>query len=280
MEGAVPAPSTRRSGGASTIFWKTSPKTMLSKILLPMVLAAATALAQPADESALFEQGNRAYAEGEYGAARDAYEQLVKAGSRNPSVFLNLGHADYRLGREAGAAINYRRALALDPGNTAARSSLEHVLQKLGVPAPGLGAPEILGQYISFDLLSLAGSMLFWAGTIVLVFAVFSAKRRLGLAALGVLAAVVGATFVALAWAGDSRIALAKTSIVVGDAVDARSTPADNAQKLADLPLGTPVRVIAARDDWSLVRLPLGVDGWVRSAALEPVFPGALPGNR
>ena len=249
---------------------------MLKKLLL-LFLLAGTALGQPADESAVFEKGNRAYAEGEYGAAREAYEQLVNAGSRNPAVFLNLGHADFRLGRDVPAAINYRRALALDPSNSAARSSLEHVLNKLGVPAPGLGAAEIVGQYISFDLLSLIGSMLFWLGTLTLVFALFSVKKRPGLAALGVLAAIVGATFVALSWAGDSRIALAKTSIVVGDAVDARSTPADNAQKLADLPIGTPVRIIAARDDWSLVRLPLGVDGWVRSAALEPVFPGALP---
>lgn len=250
---------------------------MLRKFFL-LFLLAATAAAQPADETALFEQGNRAYAEGDYGAAREAYEQLVKAGSRNPAVFLNLGHADFRLGREVGAAINYRRALALDPSDSAARSSLEHVLGKLGVPAPGLGAAEIVGQYISFDLLSLLGSLMFWLGTIAVVFALFSVKRHTGLALLGVLIAIVGATFVALAWAGDSRIALAKTSIVIGDAVDARSTPADNAQKLADLPLGTPVRVIAARDDWSLVRLPLGVDGWVRTAALEPVFPGALPG--
>ena len=248
------------------------------RIFLFLLLAAATAAGQPADETALFEQGNRAYAEADYGAAREAYEQLVKAGSRNPAVFLNLGHADFRLGPEVAAAINYRRALALDPSDSAARSSLEHVLAKLGVPAPGLGAAEIVGQYISFDLLSLIGSMLFWFGSIALVFALFSVKRRPGLAVAGVFAAILGATFVALAWAGDSRIALAKTSIVIGDAVDARSTPADNAQKLADLPLGTPVRIIASRDDWSLVRLPLGVDGWVRTAALEPVFPGALPG--
>ena len=252
---------------------------MLSKILTVLLLAATAALAQPADENTFFEQGNRAYAEGDYAAARDAYEQLVKAGSRNPAVFLNLGHADFRLGRDVSAAINYRRALALEPGNTAARSSLEHVLGKLGVPAPGLGAAEIVGKYISFDLLALIGSLLFWAGLILLVFAVFAVKRRPGLAVLGVLVAALGATLVAAAWAGDSRVALAKTSIVVGDAADARSTPADNAQKLADLPVGTPVRVIASRDDWSLVRLPVGVDGWVRSAALEPVFPGALPGN-
>jgi tetratricopeptide (TPR) repeat protein len=250
---------------------------MLKRILLSLLLAVSAAAAQPADEAALFEKGNRAYAEGDYGAAREAYEQLVKAGSRNPAVFLNLGHADFRLGRDVPAAINYRRALALDPSDSAARSSLEHVLNKLGVPAPGLGAAEIVGQYISFDLLSLIGSMLFWLGSLTSVFAIFSVKKRPGLVALGILAAMVGATLVALSWAGDSRIALAKTSIVVGDAVDARSTPADNAQKLADLPLGTPVRVIAAREDWSLVRLPVGVDGWVRSSALEPVFPGALP---
>ena len=237
----------------------------------------ASVAAQPADEAAVFEQGNRAYAEGDYGAAREAYEQLVKAGSRNAAVFLNLGHADFRLGREVPAAINYRRALALEPGNTAARSSLEHVLSKLGVPAPGLGAAEIVGQYISFDLLVLLGSLLFWAGILLFVFALFSAVRRPGLTVAGVLVAIVGATLVSLSWAGDSRIALAQTSIVVADAVDARSTPADNAQKLADLPIGTPVRIIAARDDWSLVRLPVGVDGWVRSSALEPVFPGALP---
>ena len=250
---------------------------MVRKLLLPLLLAVATATAQPADENTLFEQGNRAYAEGDYAAAREAYEQLVKSGSRNPAVFLNLGHADYRLGREVPAAINYRRALALDPANTAARSSLEHVLGELGVPAPGLGAAEIVGQYIRFDLLALIGSLLFWAGTIAFVFAIFSVVRRPGLIVAGVLAAVVGATLVALSWAGDSRIALSKTSIIVGDATDARSTPADNGQKLADLPLGTPGRVIAARDDWSLVRLPVGVDGWVRSSALEPVFPGALP---
>ncbi len=253
---------------------------MLKKIIpasVALLLVAVAAPAQIPDEQELFEEGNRAYAEGDYGAARDAYEKMIKAGSTNPAVFLNLGHADFRLGREVPAAISYRRVLALDPGNSAARSSLEHVMQKLGVPAPGLGAAEVVGQYISFDLLVLLGSLTFWAGIIMVFFALFSSQKRNGLAAGGVIVALIGATAVAVSWAGDSRIALSQTSIVVGDAVDARKTPVDNAQKLVDLPKGTPVRVISARDDWSLVRLPIGVDGWVRSASLEPVFPGALP---
>ena len=226
---------------------------------------------------AIFDRGNAAYAAGDYGAAKDDYEKLVRQGSRDPSVYLNLGHTEFQLGREVAAAINYRRVLALDPGNEAARSSLEHVLTSLGASVPGLGAAEIIGRYISFDLLVLLGSLLFWAGILLVVFAIFSAKKRPGLVVAGVLVAIIGSSAVALSWAGDSRVALSQTSIVAADAVEARNAPTDSAQKLADLAMGTPVRVIAEKDGWSLVRLPIGVDGWVRSASLEAVFPGLLP---
>jgi tetratricopeptide (TPR) repeat protein len=246
-------------------------------LLLALFVSAVPGLAQDAEVPPdSFEEGLRAYAEGDYDAARRAYEKLVAGGSLDPAVFLNLGHADYRAGRVVPAAINYRRALALDPSNTAARSSLEHVLGELGVPAPGLGFAEIVGQYISFDLLVLLGSLLFWAGLLLVVFALFSAGRRRGLAFPGILLALLGATAVAVSWAGDSRIALARTAMVT-DTTAALAAPSANAQKMADLAKTQVVRIIASRDDWSLVRLPVGVDGWVKTDKLEPVFPGALP---
>lgn len=237
----------------------------------------ALALENELPPQAIFDRGNAAYAAGNFGAAKDDYEKLVRQGSRDPSVYLNLGHTEFQLGREVAAAINYRRVLALDPGNEAARSSLEHVLTSLGNSAPGLGAAEIIGRYISFDLLVLLGSLLFWAGILLVVFAIFSAKKRPGLVVAGVLVAIIGSSAVALSWAGDSRVALSQTSIIAADAVEARNAPTDSAQKLADLAMGTPVRVIAEKDGWSLVRLPIGVDGWVRSVSLEAVFPDLLP---
>ena len=241
------------------------------RIFAFLLLAGSPLVAQTPDTAQLFDEANRLYAEKDYEGARDAYEKMVKSGTQNPAVFLNLGHAEYRLDRPALAAINYRRALALDPADTAARSSLEHVQRELGQPASGVGFADLAGQYISFDLLVLLGSFLFWAGLLLVVFAVFSQKRRTGLMALGIFVAMVGATAVAISWAGDSRIALAQTSIVTADAV-ARSAPAENGQKLSDLKKGAAVRVLASRDDWSLVRLPVGVDGWVPSDNLEPVF--------
>lgn len=244
--------------------------------LLVLLLLVVPLLAQSPDNAELFDQANRLYAEQDYEEARQAYEKIVKSGTRDPAVFLNLGHAEYRLDRPALAAINYRRALALDPANNAARSSLEHVQRELGQPAPGVGFADLVGQYVSFDLLALLGSLLFWAGILLVVFAVFSKQRRTGLLVLGILVAVAAATAVAVSWAGDSRIALSQISILTDDAV-ARSAPAENGQKLSDLKQGGAVRVLASRDDWSLVRLPVGIDGWVPSNKLEPVFLPAAP---
>lgn len=250
---------------------------MVKKFISGLVLLFSLAASSPAaTEAATFDEGLRAYAEGDYEAARRAYEQLVKEGSTDPSVFLNLGHAEYRAGRAVQAAINYRRALALDPANSAARSSLEHVQGELGLPAPGMDLPQVVGQYISFDLLVLLGSLLFWAGLLLVVFALFSAGRHRGLAAFGVLLALLGATAVAVSWRGDSRIALAQMAMVT-ESTPALSAPSANSQKLTDLRQTDLVRIMASRDDWSLVKLPIGVEGWVKSDKLEPVFPGALP---
>lgn len=220
-----------------------------------------------------FAIANRAYAAGDYRGAREGYEAMIADGSQDPAVFLNLGHSNYRLGRDVEAAINYRRALALDPGNTAARSSLEHVMQKIGLPAPGLGFAEIVGRYIiTFDWLVIVGSAAFWIGILFVLYGAFSPGRHNLWIAAGILMALFGATAAAISWAGDARIALARTLVVTGSAV-ARNAPADNSQKLCDLPPGTSVGFIASRGGWALVRLPLGVDGWVPEAVLTPIVP-------
>lgn len=242
---------------------------------LLVLLLAISPFAAQATPTAEFARANQLYAEQNYAAARDLYEKLAQAGLQDSALYLNLGHVDYRTGRPVQAAINYRRALALDPGNTEARNSFEFVMTQLGVTPPGVGLAETVGRYIPFDLLALLGSAGFWMGVLGLTWVVFSGKRRPLAAVLSILIAAGGATLVGLAWSGDSRVAMAESAIVVSDATDARNMPADNAQKLSDLPLGTPVRVLARHDDWTLVKLPLGIDGWVRSSALEPIFPSA-----
>ncbi len=264
-----------------TRFFPTLRRWVVLLLVLCQVSVAATAraaageanpVASP-DDAAAFQEANALYARGDFAGARAIYERLVRAGVQDAALFHNLGNAEFRTGQPVQAAINYRRALALDPGHPEARHSFEHVLGKLGSPSPGMGAAEVAGRYVSFDLLALLGSLTFWAGVLGLTWSLFARGRHLLASVLSVLLAMVGATAVAISWAGDSRLALQQTSIVVADATEARTTPADNAQKLSVLPVGTPVRLIAERDGWSLVKLPLGVEGWVKTAALQPLLP-------
>lgn len=230
------------------------------------------AVAAP-DYAELFEEGNRLYAAKDYEGARKAYEQAVDEGARDPAIFLNLGHAEYQSGRPALALINYKRALALDPSQDAARQSLEHVGKELGISSRGVGFADIAGRYISFDLLALLGSLLVWGGLLLVLYAVFSNRKRGALVALGIGAALIGATAVAIAWTGDSRVALSQISVTTTE-ISAHASPSENSQKQANLRIGDAVRVLARGDEgWSLVKLPNGLKGWVQSDALQPVLP-------
>ncbi|MFM8885822.1 MAG: SH3 domain-containing protein [Chthoniobacterales bacterium] len=234
-------------------------------------------LAAPAhaidDSAKLFEEGNRLYAAKDYDGALKVYEGITDGGTRNSAIFLNMGHAEYQLGRPALALINYQRALALDAGNDAARQSLEHVQKELGQSSKGLGFAQIAGRYMPFDLLVLLGSLFFWIGLLVVVYAFFSARRRTGLALLGASLAIIGATASAVAWMGDSRIALSQVSVVTKDAA-AYASPSDNSQKQANLQVGEAVRVLGSNQDgWCFAKLPNDVKGWVRSEALQSVLP-------
>jgi tetratricopeptide (TPR) repeat protein len=242
-------------------------------LLSAIFIVAVARASEGNDQTKFFDEGNRLYAEQNYEGAKKAYEKALSNGARSAAVFLNLGHAEYQLGRPALALINYQRALALDPAQDAARRSLEHVEKELGRSSKGLGFAEIAGRYVHFDLLALAGSLLVWSGLLLVLYAFFSTRRHGALAALGLLAAVLGATAVAIAWAGDSRVALSQTSVVTSDQ-SAFASPSENSQKLASLQAGDAVRVLAqSEDDWSLVKLPNDLKGWVRSASLQSVLP-------
>lgn len=70
------------------------------------------------------------YAAGNYAAAATAYGQL-----RSPAGYYNQGNALAQLGHYPLAAISYRKALALQPGWTAAWQNLQLVQQLADKPA-------------------------------------------------------------------------------------------------------------------------------------------------
>src|SRR2546421_12246433 len=76
-----------------------------------------------ADDGA-FAKANQAYAEGRFQEAATGYENLIRSGNWNASLFYDLGNARYRLGDFGQAVLNFERALALDPRHPEAEANL------------------------------------------------------------------------------------------------------------------------------------------------------------
>src|SRR4051812_5099259 len=94
--------------------------------VLTLILLAMTA------NAATFEEANQLYEKGKFEHARAAYETVAASGGRTANLFFNLGNAEYRLGHAGRAALDYERALALDPAHPEARMNLNLVREQSG----------------------------------------------------------------------------------------------------------------------------------------------------
>ena len=83
-----------------------------------------------ADRDAELRSAEKAYADGNYPAAAEQYEALIKNYGDAAEVYYNLGNAYYKLGRIAPAILNYERALVMNPGDGDTRFNLEMARQR------------------------------------------------------------------------------------------------------------------------------------------------------
>jgi thioredoxin-like negative regulator of GroEL len=91
-------------------------------------------------------QAERAMEMGRIDAAETLYRQVVNADPRNGIAVVGLARVALERGDERGAYLTARKALAIDPENSAARrmvARLEEVLRYRGQPVP---EPEDPGQ--------------------------------------------------------------------------------------------------------------------------------------
>ncbi len=88
-------------------------------------------LAAAINPGAAFDEANKLYEQGRYGAAADAYEQIWKGGQTTASVLFNLGNARWKAGDHGRAIIAYLQAQRLAPRDADIRQNLEFARRSL-----------------------------------------------------------------------------------------------------------------------------------------------------
>jgi len=226
------------------------------------VLAADEDLSAKADE---------AYAQKRYDEAAKDYQELVRSGNWNATIFYNLGNARYRLGDFGQAILNYQRALALEPRHPEANANL--LLARDEARALEL-RKDWIERYASFATVkqwSIAAAVAFWFALFVIARLVLARKRSAAGIAFVALSLVVGAVSVFAIVTLENGSNGKALAIVTDKNVTARIATADSAQTVLALPPGTEIKVESERGDWIYAALPNDLHGWIPASAAERV---------
>ena len=247
-----------------------APKASIVLLLLLLPLTAGAATKADADS---------AYAAGRYQDAIKGYEALLKQGA-SADLYYNLGNAYYRSEDITRAVLNYERAFQLSPGD----KDIRHNLQMARSKTIDKITPETEFFFVTW-MRALVNVMSVddWARTalIALALAIVLALvylfsdvvwlRKLGFFGGGLLLLffVVSNVF---AFLQRQELVHRRGAIIMGSAVNVKSTPAQNGTDLFILHEGTRVDIIDDQmQQWKQVHVADGKEGWVEAKQIEAI---------
>jgi tetratricopeptide (TPR) repeat protein len=224
-----------------------------------------------AQTAAQFAKANQEYAAGDFNAATNDYEELVRSGQDTPNLFYNLGNAYFRRKDFGRAILNYERALALDPRHPEAQANLR--IARDDARALEL-TPTKLERWLGFATLNqftIAAAIAFWVSASCVAVLIFSHRRSRSVIALSILSLSIFAVAVFAAWTLSRGKKAAGCAVVTAENADARLATADNANRVLTLPAGSEIQILSRRGDWIYAALPNDLRGWMSAKSAEQV---------
>lgn len=241
-------------------------------VLALALLQAGAARADRTDEA--WRRGNDAYLHGDYAGAVAAYEELDRQSLVSADLYFNLGDAYYRQGNLGRAIWSFERAAAVDPDDEDARYNLAQARKIADRRArdkiEGADREPFWMRVVS----SLAPATETWlfTGFYLAFFAALAAlwiRRRPSAqprALLGATASILGAgaLLAGVLLAGRAYLDRVPSGVILPDAVAVKEGADTNYRTSFDLHAGLRVRLLDRDQDWLRIRLPNGLEGWVR----------------
>jgi tetratricopeptide (TPR) repeat protein len=247
---------------------------------LLLCLVAMSSLFSPLSASAITkENADSAYAQGQYQQAIKDYEELLKHGV-SAELYYNLGNAYYRTEDITRAVLNYERALLLSPGDRDIRFNLQMARSKTIDKITPESEMFFVTWYRSLvNLMSVdawAGTALFSLALAIVLVLLYLFADSIWLQKIGffgfIMLLLVFILSNVLAHVQKQELVNRTGAIIMGAAVNVKSTPAKNGTDLFILHEGTKVEITdGAMKDWKRVKVADGKDGWVEAKDLEVI---------
>jgi len=246
------------------------------RLIFPAILLLWTidATAQSAATLQHFDEGAAHYAKGEYQQALASWQAAVDSGFESAELYYNMGNASYRLDNLGKAMLYYKRAERLEPASAELQHSLLLTSSKLSDKFSKLPDTFLKAMWHRLfprrmvKTLTLIGLILYVVGMAGIGFRMWSRSEdvwlRRGITGLLILGIplLVGGILTSMSLArSQSAVVMAEETPVVDDP--------ETLESEINVHEGLVVAVDETLGDWTLVRLPNGVEGWVPSETIE-----------
>jgi len=241
---------------------------VLGVIALMANLAGVTGYCEASGESS-FQAGIESYQTGQFVEAAKSFRDSI---ARKPAAgtLVNLGMTEWRRGRTGAAILAWEQALWVDSFNQPARINLQFARESTGVDAPRLEWYETASTWLPTNSWAWIAGLGLWLAlgmvTLPTVFRWRKASWHQALAALGlgVFLLSLPAHFGVMTRSHLAFVLERKTSL--------RLTPTAEADDLATLAAGEPVRQLRVQGDYAFVTTRSG-SGWIEREKLGLICP-------
>jgi tetratricopeptide (TPR) repeat protein len=231
-------------------------------------------LAMLSSRAETLHDGNIAFAKGDYPAAVRAFEAALNTQGPDAGTYFNLAVAQQKNGERARAALNFRRAIMLDPRIVDARIALSEIERSQGVPAGRRNWRESVSERVPLHGLQIAGCTLIWLGAFLLLFFTFIKRGRFYRPAGAIGLIFIGAGIFTIGYLADPRVFERNMAVVSpSEGITLLTAPADQSAAVLRLPSAAPLRMLGRSGDWTFCSAPGGERGWAPSKSLEAVVP-------
>src|SRR5690625_963689 len=230
-----------------------------------------------AQETELFDQATQFYADGDYQAAIENYQEILNQGKTSTEVYFNLANAYYKLDQIGPSIYYYNKALQLSPNNEDVQNNLAFAQEKtidLIEENPKTGWSKFIDDLISTFYyetcakIAVGFSILLMCFGIAYYFSKRSCMKRFffGLSGLSLILGVLSVIFAFQQF----DIQQSKTfAIVFSKVATVHAEPNPNSMEAFTLHEGTKVKVLDNFNGYAQIKLTDDSRGWIKEGAIK-----------
>ncbi|MBN2461580.1 MAG: tetratricopeptide repeat protein [Candidatus Cloacimonetes bacterium] len=252
---------------------------MRKKLILFTVLLLFTQLAGQIKYQDVFSSAVTAYEKRNYNEALQNFLSLENEGIKNADLYHNIGNCYFRLNILGKAILYYKRALKLAPTHKATARNLEYILtftkDKQAQEEKDIISKTWHDIYSSLPLNFLAILLLVNFLAIIVIINIIILKYRnrdrtvpvFILSLLLVLLVILSI----LSYSRWYKLHSDREAVLIASTAIGYSGPDEEFTRVFTIHEGIIFEVEKEDAEWSLIQLPNGLGGWIRSEALERV---------